>query len=748
MGPVFAKPVADAGTPMLKATPSEGEAGIWATRFLTRFHYKPTPLDDAMSEQIFKRYLDSLDGDKLFFTEADINRFAVYKDKLDDAIYDQDLAAPFAIFNLYEQRVAQRLAFARAELAKGFNFSSDESYQYDREKAPWAKDDAEVNDLWRKRIKNDWLRLKLANKPDKDIRETLDKRYANYLDRVRQLNSEDVFQTFMNAYASSIEPHTNYLGPRSAENFDIAMKLSLEGIGAVLQRDDDYTAIREVVPGGPAAMSGKIKVGDRVVGVGQGATGPIVDVVGWRLDDVVAKIRGTKDTIVRLEVLPAESGTDGKHEMISMTRKKVSIEEQAAKKSVIEIKGENHTRHVGVISLPTFYQDFDARRRGDKDYKSATRDVERLLGELKQEKVDGVIVDLRNNGGGSLAEATDLTGLFIDKGPVVQVRNANGQIESNDDTAAGMAWDGPLAVLVNRASASASEIFAAAIQDYGRGVIIGEPTFGKGTVQNLVDLDEVAHSEKPMFGEVKMTIAQFFRIDGGSTQLRGVTPDISFPLTVDAKDFGESSYDNALPWSSIPPATYAPVADLKPVVPTLLERHKERTDKSAEWKGFESDLADMRKLRDEKTISLNEDVRRKERDEQEAKHKARDLTAGTATPASDPASKTVEKVTADVNDDASGKHTTTDTTKVVTGVAAAGAKATKDPASPQDDGLQPDERSVASDIKREKEQKAKPDVVLDEAAHIVADEVGLIRTDTKLAAIVLPHGAAVPVEVN
>ncbi|MEO9215015.1 MAG: PDZ domain-containing protein, partial [Rhodanobacter sp.] len=320
MGPVFAKPVAEAGTPMLKATPSEGEAGIWATRFLTRFHYKPTPLDDAMSEQIFKRYLDSLDGDKLFFTEADINGFGGYKDKLDDAIYDQDLAAPFAIFNIYEQRVAQRLAFARAELAKGFDFSKDETYQYDREKAPWAKDDAEVNDLWRKRIKNDWLRLKLANKPDKDIRETLDKRYANYLDRVRQLNSEDVFQTFMNAYASSIEPHTNYLGPRSAENFDIAMKLSLEGIGAVLQRDDDYTAIREVVPGGPAAMSGKIKVGDRVVGVGQGATGPIVDVVGWRLDDVVAKIRGTKDTIVRLEVLPADSGTDGKHEMISMTR--------------------------------------------------------------------------------------------------------------------------------------------------------------------------------------------------------------------------------------------------------------------------------------------------------------------------------------------------------------------------------------------------------------------------------------------
>ncbi|MEO7325032.1 MAG: carboxy terminal-processing peptidase, partial [Dokdonella sp.] len=663
MGPVFAKPAEESVAPLLKATPTEGEAGIWATRFLTRFHYKPTPLDDAMSEQIYKRYLDSLDSDKLFFTQGDLDKFAGYQDKLDDAIYDQDLSAPFAIFNIYEQRVGQRVAYARAELAKGFDFSKDETYQYDREKSPWAKDEAEVNDIWRKRIKNDWLRLKLANKADKDIRDTLDKRYANYLDRVHQLNSEDVFQTFMNAYASSIEPHTNYLGPRSAENFDIAMKLSLEGIGAVLQRDDDYTAIREIVPGGPASNSGKIKVGDRVVGVGQGESGQVVDVVGWRLDDVVAKIRGAKDTVVRLEVLPADAGTDGKHVMLSLVRKKVSIEEQAAKKSIIEVKEEKRTRRIGVISLPTFYQDFDARRRGDRDYKSATRDVEKLLTSLKQEKVDGVIVDLRNNGGGSLAEATDLTGLFIDKGPVVQVRNANGQVETNDDTTAGMAWDGPLAVLVNRASASASEIFAAAIQDYGRGVIIGEPTFGKGTVQNLVDLDDVAHSEKPVFGEVKMTIAQFFRINGGSTQLRGVTPDISFPLTVDAHDFGESSYDNSLPWTSIPSAKYSAVADLKPVVPMLLERHQERTGKSAEWKDFESDLAELRKLRDEKSVSLNEQVRRKERDEQEAKRKARELAAGTATPALDPSRKTVEKVTADVKDEGSGRKTTSEATK-------------------------------------------------------------------------------------
>jgi carboxyl-terminal processing protease len=744
IGPVFAKPTTEPGAPLLKATPSESEAAVWATRFLTHFHYKPTPLDDAMSEQIFKRYLDALDGDRLFFTQSDLDRFAGYRTKLDDAIYDQDLTAPYAIFNIYEQRVGERIAFARAQLAKGFDFSKDESYQYERDKAPWAKDEAEVNDLWRKRIKNDWLRLKLASKPDKDIRDTLDKRYATYLDRVHQLNSEDVFQTFMNAYASSIEPHTNYLGPRASENFDIAMKLSLEGIGAVLQRDDDYTAIREIVPGGPASLSKQVKVGDRVVGVGQGENGPITDVVGWRLDDVVDKIRGAKDTVVRLEILPVDAGTDGKHVTLALVRKKVSIEEQAAKKSVIEVKDAHHTRHIGVISLPTFYQDFDARRRGDQDYKSATRDVEKLLTELKAEKVDGVIVDLRNNGGGSLAEATDLTGLFIDKGPVVQVRNAGGQVEADADTRAGMAWDGPLAVLVNRASASASEIFAAAIQDYGRGVIIGEPTFGKGTVQNLVDLDDVAHNEKPTYGEVKMTIAQFFRINGGSTQLRGVTPDISFPLTVDAKDFGESSYDNSLPWTSIAPAKYQPVADLKPIVPLLAERHTGRIADNGEWKNFEADLADLRQIREQKTVSLNEQVRRKERDDQEAKRKARDAAVGHATPDVDPAAKTAQKINDEAKDRArkDGKPAATKPDSI------ASAKTDDSSAALQDDGLQPDERGITTDVEREKEAKEKRDIVLDEAAHILADEIGLIRADTKLAQQVLPHGVVTPLEVN
>ena len=719
-------PVPAAQTPPkpLAPTADEGEAGVLAARFLTRFHYRRLPLDDAMSQKIFKRYLEALDSDKLFFTQADIDGFGKYKDTLDDAIKNEDLAAPFAMFNLYERRIGERVAYARSLLAKGFDFNRDESYRFDRDKAPWAKDTAELDDLWRKRVKNDWLRLKLAGKPDAEIRDTLEKRYQNYLDRVYQLNSEDVFQTFMNAYAMSIGPHTNYLGPRASENFDIAMKLSLEGIGAVLQRQDDYTAIREIVPGGPAALSNKLRVGDRIVGVGQGTSGPITDVIGWRLDDVVEKIRGPKDTVVRLEILPADAGPDGKHVVIDLTRKKVSIEEQAAKDSVIDVDGDGAKRRIGVISLPTFYQDFEARRRGDPNYKSATRDVMRLVRTLEQGKVDGIIIDLRNNGGGSLSEATDLTGLFIDKGPVVQVRNATGSVQEEDDPHPGLIYSGPLAVLVNRASASASEIFAGAIQDYGRGLIIGENTFGKGTVQNLIDLDEIAHNEKPIFGEVKMTIAQFFRVDGSSTQLRGVVPDIAFPLSIDVKHFGESSYDNALPWSSIAPANYVPSADLKPLVPMLKSRHDKRVATDIAWQNLEADIADARAQNAVETVSLNEAVRRHERDEREAKQAAREQRE--------------KQADATAGHTAGGLTDTLETAPATPDDLADGAAATT-PGTLPDDGLQPDERSIASDLKREQARKAQRDVVLDETANIVADMAGILAADPKLAATSLPH---------
>ena len=403
----------------------------------------------------------------------------------------------------------------------------------------------------------------------------------------------------MNAYTMAIDPHTNYMGPRAAEDFDISMRLSLVGIGAVLAQLDEYVTIRELVPGGPASLSGQLNIGDRIVGVAQGKSGVMTDVVGWRLDDAVALIRGAPDSVVLLDVLPADAGPDGKHKLISLVRKTISLEEQAAKASVHSIMDGNTTRRIGVISLPSFYEDFAAREKGVKDYRSAARDVARLLDGLKQEKVDSVLIDLRNNGGGSLAEAIELTGLFIDKGPVVQQRNASGEISVDSDTQAGVAWNGPLGVLINRGSASASEIFAAAIQDYGRGLIIGEPSFGKGTVQSVIDLDRIAKNSKPQFGELKMTIAQFFRINGGTTQLRGVTPDILFPAASDTANFGESSFDNALPWTQIKAADYTPAGDLKAVLPVLSALHEARVKKDKDFQYLEEDIAESKLLAQE-----------------------------------------------------------------------------------------------------------------------------------------------------
>ncbi len=719
---VTAQPEKVASTQM-KPIAAQTQAALWASRVLGRYHYKALPLDDAMSEKIFDNYFQALDSEKLYFTQVDIDRFAPMRTRFDDAINNEDLSQPFAIYNLYQQRFADRMNYARGLLKTKFDFTTDETLQLDREKAPWAKSEDEVRDLWRKRVKNDWLRLKLAGKDEKAIRETLDKRYENYITRMKKLNNEDVFQMFMNAYATAIEPHTNYLGPRSADNFDIAMRLSLEGIGAVLQSRDDYTVIREIVPGSPADKSGKLKVGDRIVGVAQG-TGPFTDVLGWRIDDVVQLVRGEKGSTVRLDVIPGDAGVDAKHVTVSMVRKKISMEEQAAKKSIIQVKENGITRRIGIISLPTFYQDFEARRKGDKDFKSATRDVARILGELKKEKVDNVLIDLRNNGGGSLVEAVELTGLFIDKGPVVQQRTAEGRVEVESDTAAGLAWDGPMGVLINRGSASASEIFAAAIQDYGRGLVIGEPSFGKGTVQTLIDLDRFSQNDKVRYGELKMTIAQFFRINGGTTQLRGVTPDIKLPVTTDPEAFGESSFTNALPWVSIKPANYVPAGDLKELVAPLQKRHEARIAKDKEFQDLREDIAEVIKLRKDNAISLNEAVRRKERDAQDARAKMREARLAAAKGSVD------EPVAAPGGKEARSKvPEPTRPAKAV--VAARGAL--------RDDGLQGDERALSAEIAAEKAAKDAKDVLLQEAAHILADEAGMLKTDTRMASRTMPY---------
>lgn len=671
-------------TPVLKPLPQQSQAAHLAAELLIRYHYKAMPLDDAMSKKIFDRYLKTLDPEKLVFVKSDIEQLSAARNRLDDAIIGEDLTIPFAIYNIYARRASERFAYARSLLKGGFDFSLRENYRYEREKEDWAKSEDEMRDLWRKRVKNDWLRLKLAGKDDKSIAETLDKRYENSQKRIARAKSDDAFALFMNSYTMAIEPHTNYMGLRAAEDFDIAMKLSLVGIGASLSEKDDYTTIRELIAGGPAILSGQLKVGDRIVGVAQG-DGEMVDIQGWRLDDSVAIIRGAADSVVRLAILPVDAGPDGKHKIVSLVRKKITLETQAAQKSVLTVRSGDVVRRIGVIALPTFYQDFAARNKGEPSFKSATRDVARLLEELKKDKVDSVLIDLRNNGGGSLSEAIELTGLFVGKGPVVQQRDAQGKVSVESDERAGVVWDGPLGVLINRGSASASEIFAAAIQDYGRGVVIGEPSFGKGTVQTVINLDQLAKSNPPKYGELTMTIAQFFRINGGTTQLRGVKPDIAFPALM--HDFGESSFDNALPWTQIKAAAYAPVGKLSPLLPQLLERHQARVKKDQDFQLLEQDFAEINRLRKDPVLSLNETERRQQRDVQEQRAKLREARRAA----------------------------------VKDGERSGAAKSQ----SLGDDGLEDDERNIDHDLSAEKSRKNENDVLLNEAAHILSDEVDL-----------------------
>ena len=667
----------DAGSPPVLAPQKEqAQAARFSAQFLSRYGYKPVALDDALSAKIMDRFIKSLDPDRVLFLQADIDTFMADSTKIDDAIKREDLKIPFSIFNTYGQRVAGRMDYARNLLKQNFDFSVQEVYALEREDAPWPQTEAESDDLWRKRVKGDWLRLKLAGKTDAVIRDTLSKRYQNSLERAFKYKSEDVFQSFMDAYTTSVDPHTDYFGARAAAEFDISMKLSLVGIGAVLQERDDYTTIRELVPGGPAQLSGKLMVGDRITGVGQGEDGPIKEVVGTRLDEVVQMIRGKEDSVVRLDILPADAGPDASHRVISLKRDKISLDKQAARKAILPVKDGEATRKIGVITLPVFYEDFEARQKGDPEYRSASRDVAKLLGELKQEDVEGVVIDLRNNGGGSLSEAIELTGLFVGKGPVVQQRGADGRVEVGRDDLSKPSWTGPVSVLINRGSASASEIFAAAIQDYGRGVIVGEPSFGKGTVQTVINLDKAARNSKPKFGELKVTIAQFFRVNGGTTQLRGVTPDISLPGLSDLKSFGEASFDNALPWTQIKPVSYAPSGNIAALLPKLQSRHDERVRTDPDFQRFVEDIDELKAQREKGFISLNLTERRNELAAQAARSKAR----------------------AQIND----------------GVNLS-----------EDDGLQADERSLSADLALENARKNAKDVLLNEAAAILADGADL-----------------------
>ena len=584
-------------------------------RILEEAHYSRMPIDDKLSEQVFQRFLDFLDSQRSYFLAGDIAEFQAYRLKFDDMIRTGDIDPAFFIFARFQQRNRERVQFALNLLKTEPDWNANETFEFDRQHAAWPATAAEMNETWRKRVKNDALSLMLTNKQWPEVAELLTKRYERVLKRVDQITAEDVFENLMNAYARTFDPHSSYFSPHNSEEYRIQMSLNYEGIGASLELVDDYVTIRNVIEGGPAAVSGTLNPNDRITGVAQGKDGGVTDVIGWRLDDVVQLIRGKAGTTVRLQVLPSGAAPGSSEKMLPFVRNKVTLEAQAAHKEVKSVVRSGKTLKVGIITVPGFYQDIQAQSAGDQNFRSTTRDVLRLINELKAENVDGLVLDLRGDGGGYLPEATALTGLFIDHGPVVQLKDTTGRLEVLDDPEPAAAYDGPLAVLVDRFSASASEIFAGAIQDYHRGVILGQRTFGKGTVQNLVPLDR--WSQKPTSGQLTVTIGKFYRVTGESTQHRGVEPDVQLPSAIDMKEVGESALEAALPWDRIAgvpfQASAAGSSGAALPVATLASAEDARAQRDPDYRWLVSDIAAIDTIREQKSVSLNLKVRKDER---------------------------------------------------------------------------------------------------------------------------------------
>ncbi len=579
-------------------------------------HYIDRRYNDAMSADHLDTYLERLDPSHLYFTAADVAEFQRYATRLDDFGRQGELSPAFEIFDQYERRATERLEDVITNMASilgQLDFDRDEYIDSDPTERDWAADVAELDDRWRKRLKNQVLALRLAEKDPEEIAPTLVKRYENQRNRLSQYNEQDVFAVYANALTSQFDPHTSYFSPRRAENFDIDMRLSLEGIGAVLQNEDEYVKVVRVVPAGPADKQSDLKAAELIIAVGQGKAGPMTDVIGWRLDDVVDLVRGKKGTVVRLDVIPAAGRAD-EARRLTITRNEVQLEEQAAQSKIIEINDLDSTpRKVGVIDIPAFYLDFEAYRKGDPDFRSTTRDVAKLVNELNEAGVDGLVIDLRGNGGGSLREANELTGLFIEYGPTVQIRGTGSRVWRDGKRRRGPYYDGPVAIMIDRLSASASEIFAGALQDYGRAIVVGDRSFGKGTVQTLLDLPE---------GQLKITESKFYRISGDSTQHRGVIPDISYPSLLQHDEIGESSLDKALDWDRIAPVRHKDYGVVDAILPTLVAKHTERANADPDFQYIWDQKALAEKIRGAEVLPLNEAERIAQRTSQEIQYLA------------------------------------------------------------------------------------------------------------------------------
>ena len=634
------------GIPNIKPDEQQSLVCKEIVALIENYNYKKITINDSISSVILDKYINKLDPYRSYFLASDIKDFDQFRTTLDDAFRVGDLSAPFYIFNVYSKRYNETLDYAIAHIKDKYDFNQNDSYVFDREKMPWVTSTTELNDIWKKRVKYELINLNIAGTDQAKNTETLVKRYKSLKSQSEKLNNQDVFQTIMDAFTEAIDPHTNYFNPTNAQAFNEDMARSFEGIGARLKLENDVLKIDEVIPGGPAFKSKLINAGDRIIGVAQG-NGEFEDIIGWRIDNSVAKIKGPKGTKVRLKIIPVGKDMSAKPVIIELNRERIVMEDQSAKKEVKTIQSNGKPYKIGIITVPGFYADFKAANAGDPNYKSTTRDVKLLIDTLKnRDKVDAIVMDLRANGGGSLVEAIDLTGLFIDKGPVVQVKDLKGSVEVSEDQKPGVAWDGPFGVMVDRLSASASEIFAGAIQDYGRGIIIGTQTYGKGTVQSSIDLNKLVNpsilqrlaslvQKGPVssgaavktgkdgapiqLGQINLTMAKFYRVNGSSTQHKGVMPDIVLPSFYPMDKIGEDTETSALPWDEVQKSNFIPVNNVTAVKPELIKLHEERMKKSLDYKSLIQDIADMKKRDLETSVTLNENKLKAERDSLEAK---------------------------------------------------------------------------------------------------------------------------------